>query len=95
MTPSYSAPASNLSYNTLLDIWLQSTKINVKESTYARYHHLINSHIRPFWGDYPISMLTTQQIEFFIEQKLVNGRLNNNGALSPKTVSDIPLQRAV
>lgn len=76
-------------YEDVLAIWLQSLKINVKESTYARYLHLIKSHICPILGKYQISKISTQQIEHFVEQKLHNGRLDKAGALSPKTVTDI------
>lgn len=35
-------------YNDVLNAWLQSAKINIKESTYSRYFHLIDTHIRPY-----------------------------------------------
>ena len=76
-------------YNEVLTAWLQSSKINVKESTYARYSHLIDSHIRPGLGKYQLNKISTQLIEGFIEQQLLDGRLDNKGALSPKTVTDI------
>lgn len=76
-------------YNEVLDAWLNSSKINTKESTYARYTHLINSHIRPYLGKYLLSKISTQLIEGYIEQQLVSGRLDNTGGLSAKTVTDI------
>ena len=39
-------------YSEVLDAWLQSTRINIKESTYARYSHLIDTHIRSQLGNY-------------------------------------------
>ncbi len=80
---------NTVSYDEILDSWLQSSKFKIKESTYARYLHLINSHIRPHLGKYPTSQISTQIIECFIEDKLQKGRLNDYGALSPKTVTDI------
>lgn len=41
-------------YSEVLDAWLQSTRINIKESTYARYSHLIDTHIRSQLGKYQI-----------------------------------------
>lgn len=76
-------------YSDILDAWLKSTRISIKESTYARYLQLINSHIRPCLGGYSLSKLTTELIEGFIERKLEAGRLSDKGKLSPKTVSDI------
>jgi len=78
-----------ITYNELLNTWLAVTKINTKESTYARYVHLINTHIRPYLGEYQLVNITTQVIEDFVEQQLVNGRLDNTGGLSPKTVTDM------
>lgn len=79
----------NLDYGMVLDAWLQSTRLNVKESTYARYTFIANNHIRPSLGSYQISKISTQLVETFIEQKLTSGNLKNGGALSPKTVTDI------
>lgn len=80
---------SPILYNEVLDAWLQSTRINTKESTYARYTHLIDTHIRPALGKYQLSKISTQMVEGFIESQLTKGRLDNKGALSPKTVTDI------
>ena len=76
-------------YTDVLDAWLQSSRINIKESTYARYIQLVESHIRPSLGKYRLSKISTQLVEGFIERKLSDGRLDNKGALSPKTVTDI------
>ena len=76
-------------YSDVLDAWLQSTRINIKESTYARYSHLIETHIRPQLGKYPLSKISTQLIEGFIETQLNSGRLDKTGGLSAKTVTDI------
>lgn len=76
-------------YSEVLDAWLQSTRINIKESTYARYSHLIDTHIRSQLGKYQISKIRTQLIEGFIENLLSCGRVDNNGGLSAKTVTDI------
>jgi integrase len=72
-----------------LDAWLNSTRINAKESTYARYSHLIQTHIKPHIGSYQLSKLTTQIIENYIELQLRAGRLDHSGGLAPKTVNDI------
>lgn len=76
-------------YSEVLDAWLQSTRINIKESTYARYSHLIDTHIRSQLGKYQISKISTQLIEGFIENLLSCGRVDNDGGLSAKTVTDI------
>ena len=68
-------------YTDVLDAWLQSSRINIKESTYARYIQLVESHIRPSLGKYRLSKISTQLVEGFIERKLSDGRLDNKGAL--------------
>lgn len=77
------------SYSDVVDAWLQSTRINIKESTYARYTHLVETHIRPCLGKYLLSKISTQLVEGFIEKKLNEGRLDHKGGLSAKTVTDI------
>ncbi len=76
-------------YGDILTAWLQSSRINIKESTFARYSHLIENHIRPALGKYQLNKISTQLVERFVEGQLCNGRLDNGGALSPKTVTDI------
>ena len=78
-----------ITYSELLDSWLHSTQLNTKESTYARYTHLIDTHIKPKLGRYKLSGITTEIVESFIEQQLTEGRLDNTGGLAPKTVADI------
>lgn len=81
--------AHAVTYSQLLDDWLRSSKLNIKESTYARYVHLIQAHIRPCLGSCLISQLTTQIIGDFVASQLKNGRLDGRGGLAPKTVTDI------
>lgn len=80
---------NSLIYDELLDLWLHSSQLNTKESTYARYAHLINTHIKPQLGKYTLSMISTEIIEKYIELQLTEGRLDKNGGLAPKTVTDI------
>lgn len=76
-------------YSDILDAWLQSTRMSIKESTYARYSHLVNTHIRPQLGKYQLSKISTQLVEGFVEKQLCNGRVDKRGGLSAKTVTDI------
>ncbi len=82
-------PKSSMPYNDLLDLWLRSVRLHTKESTFARYAHLVDTHIRPALGRYPLCQISTQLVESFIEQQLHGGRLDHGGALAPKTVSDM------
>lgn len=82
-------PGCNTPYGEVLNAWLQSTRINIKESTYARYFRLIETHIRQALGKYPICKISTQLIEGFIRAQLDSGRLDGKGGLSPKMVTDM------
>ena len=76
-------------YSEILSAWLQSTRINVKESTYMRYKHLVEKHIAPYLGTYQLNRISSQLVERYVDDKLKNGRVDGNGGLSPKTVTDI------
>lgn len=76
-------------YSEVLESWLRATKLNTKESTYARYAQLVRTHILPYLGAYQLSRISTQMVEEFVEHLLSEGRLDGTGGLSPKTVTDI------
>lgn len=76
-------------YDNVLTAWLQSSRTSIKESTFAKYCQIIDSHIRPALGHYALSKISTQLIESFVQQQLLTGRLDGQGGLSPKTVTDI------
>lgn len=78
-----------ITYRQLLDDWLRSSRLNIKESTYARYAHLIQTHIKPCLGDFQLSQMSTQTVEDFVAAQLKSGRLDGRGGLAPKTVTDI------
>lgn len=85
-------PPDNLKpvfYKDILYMWLKSKRISVKESTYVRYSHIVERHIIPEIGEYAADKLSASVIETLIESKLREGRLDKNGGLSPKTVSDM------
>ena len=80
---------STILYSEVLAAWLQSVRMNIKESTYMRYQQLVNRHISPALGKYPISKISSQLVQKFVDDKLKYGRLDGKGGLSPKTVADI------
>ena len=69
--------------------WLRSKKIGIKDSTYIRYKNVIEKHINPELGKYPINKISTPLMENFVSNKLNSGRLDGKGGLSPKTMSDM------
>lgn len=80
---------ANALYKTILVSWLESQRINIKESTYARYHQVINTHLIPDIGAIKVEKITTKLIEKYVAQLIESGRIDGKGGLSPKTTSDI------
>lgn len=74
---------------TLLEEWLSSVECHVKESTLAKYRFCIHKHIVPELGGILLINLTSDDIEQFKQHKLTDGKMNQKGGLSPKTVTDI------
>lgn len=69
--------------------WLSRERLIVKQSTYAKYCDVVKKHIEPDLGDIPLHEINSTQVNLFIYNKLSNGRLDNQGPLSSKTVRDI------
>jgi len=69
--------------------WLYSTKLRVKESTYAGYVNLIERHILPELGGYRLNKLTSEVFDRFASEKLTKGRVDKGGGLSVNTVRNI------
>ncbi|MDO4943107.1 MAG: site-specific integrase, partial [Lachnospiraceae bacterium] len=84
-----SSSENDMTLDQLFNSWLLSVKPNVKESTYAKYVFAIKRHILPELGGELVSALSTEMIEQFKQYKLNCGKLNGEGGLSPKTVTDL------
>jgi integrase len=76
-------------YEYWLEEWLRAKRLSVKESTYIHYRNTVENHIKPDLGKFPISKISTSLMERFVSHKLQNGRIDGNGGLSPKSMSDI------
>ena len=77
---------ADISYEKVLRLWLSASQINIKESSYARYYHLLECHIIPQLGKYPISKISSAMVEQYINELLNTGRKDGKGGLSPKSV---------
>lgn len=76
-------------YKDILVSWLESQRLNKKESTYAHYYQIIHAHLIPDIGFIKIERMSTKLVEKYITQLLESGRIDGTGGLSAKTVSDI------
>lgn len=69
--------------------WLETAKIEVKESTYALYQRNVERHIIPIVGGLKLSQVTSQRLTAFASDLLSHGRCDGKGGLSSNTVQDI------
>lgn len=80
---------SSALYGDILCSWLEAQRVNIKESTYARYYQVLHTHIIPSLGKIMVDKISTQLIERYVAQLIDSGRLDGSGGLSAKTASDI------
>ena len=76
-------------YKDWLYIWLNERKNYIKESPYANYTNIVYNHIIPKLGNYKLTDLTNQIMQNFLLELFNNGRLDNKGGLSEKSIKDI------
>ena len=79
----------SINMNSIIDDFLLQESFQVKESTFAHYKNIIDSHVRPYFGNFNSYVLKSTDIENFAFNKLNNGRLDGSGGLSPKSVKDM------
>ena len=72
-----------------IDLWLAQKEYSVKESTYIRYKNNIEKHIKPALGSSDVSLIDNRVLQGFVTDKLSNGKSDNCGGLSEKTLTDI------
>ena len=70
-------------------LWLDDKRIQVKESSYARYHQVIHGHIIPYFKNADTSRISNSMVNQFVKDKLHHGRIDQTGGLSNKSVCDI------
>lgn len=75
--------------NQVFQEWQDSRKGLVKESTYANYRNLIDTHLDPDIGSAVLSSISTEMLDNYLKRKLCSGRLDGKGGLSPKTVYEL------
>lgn len=69
--------------------WLEHKCLSVKQSTYMRYKNSLDSHIKPKLGSYKIHLIDANLLQQFFIEESNNGRLDQSGGLSPKTLSEM------
>lgn len=74
---------NDLKFSEWLDIWYNEYLSDIKRSTTANYRSIIDNHIIPELGDYPLSKLKPPVIQRFYNQ------LREEKKLSPKYIKNI------
>ena len=82
----YVCNKSTLTFGDILIQWLSSNKIRLKGGTINKYQNIIDTHLMPDLGLVKIVRITSSMINSFLSKKLMDGRIDGSGALSPSYV---------
>lgn len=72
----------------VMQVWLDSRRGAVKQSTLGQYRAIIQRHLMPSLGAQHLEAFSKSSFEQYTQDKRENGRLDGKGGLSAKTVSD-------
>ena len=78
-----------LKFREVAGIWLESSGMRVKESSYIKYRNILENHILPELGECTTEEITTERISSYARKILADGRRDRCGGLSEKSVKDI------
>lgn len=79
----------NMLYKDYVIMWLLDRRNYVKESTYANYSSIVYNHLIPTLGFLRLSDISNKTLQELILNKYRNGRIDNGGGLSDKTIKDM------
>lgn len=78
-------------YKTLVNEWLKTKQPMITASTYANFVLIAENHLIPRFERSKIGAITESDIQEFILYLHQNGRLDNTGGLTVKTIRDVIL----
>lgn len=79
----------NVTVKKWIEYWLIKQRPYIKVSTYATYINVISNHILPYFGEMDLIEINANKNQEFIWYLSQNGRLDQRGGLSAKTIKDI------
>lgn len=82
---------SGKTFGDVLNLWMDNNRLRLKGGTINKYQSLIDTHILSGLGSVKIADLSSVQINRFLESKIVKGRIDGAGGLSPSYVRSIML----
>lgn len=80
-----------ITFQYILNDWLINNRIRYKDSTYTKYKYIIDKHILPELGKEKIGNLHISKINGFLDGKMNNKGLKNEGVLSASYVRTMAL----
>lgn len=80
---------NNISFREVLYLWLQNRRLKLKPQTYAKYKDLIEKHIVSYFGSTAMKKIDAVQINNFLVNKSISGRIDNSGGLAPSYVKTL------
>ncbi len=81
----------NTHYKTLINEWLKAKQPMITASTHANFVLIAENHLIPYFGKRKIGSITEADIQEFILHLFREGRLDNTGGLTVKTIRDVIL----
>lgn len=71
-----------LNFSQVLDLWINANAIRIKGSTKSKYKYMIDRHILPELGNRPVSTVTSQVVNGFVNRKSCETTFDGKGVLS-------------
>ena len=81
----------NTQFKTLVNTWLNSKQAMITASTHANFVLIAENHLIPQFGRRKIGTITESDIQGYIMYLYNEGRLDNSGGLTVKTIRDVIL----
>lgn len=81
----------NTQFKTLINTWLKSKEPMITVSTQANFVLIAENHLIPQFANRKIGSITESEIQKYILYLYNNGKLDNSGGLTVKTIRDIIL----
>lgn len=81
----------NTQFKTLVNTWLIEKKPMITPSTHANFVLISENHLIPYFGRKKIGGFTETDIQEFISYLYNNGRLDDTGGLTVKSIRDVIL----
>lgn len=91
--PKYVTCSNCKEYNfrDVIELWMEANRVKFKGATENKYQYLIDTHIAPDLGNIKLSKMSAQIINSFINDKVSNGRIKQEGGLSASYVKSMML----